>query len=168
MFKKLFYISIFIACFTHAFALAPTVPLQVWTNEAIVNLYDFTAGNWLARQKDMAQYFTAEAWMAYQAALKKTQLIQQVTENSFSVSAVSTAPPTVKSIDATSWDAKMPVLVQFKNQNGVQFQNFEVNLKIIKVNDSGLRGFAIQQYDSKVLKELCACTQPYQPKVSIA
>ena len=168
MFRKLFYISIFIAHFTNAFALAPTVPLQVWTNEAIVNLYDFTAGNWLARQKDMAQYFTAEAWIAYEAALKKTQLITQVTENSFSVSAVSTAPPEVKSINAKSWNAKMPILVQFKNENGVQVQNFEINLKIIKVNDGGLRGFAIQQYGSKVLKELCACTQPYQPKVSIA
>lgn len=168
MFKKLFLVLTLISCFSNAFTLAPTVPLQVWTNEAIVNLFDFTAENWLARQKDMAQYFTADAWMAYEVALKKTKLIQQITDNKFSVSAVSTAPPLVKSIDASTWDAKMPVLVQFKNEHGVQFQNFQIDLKIIKVNAGGLRGYAIQQYNSTILKELCDCTQPYQPKVSIA
>ena len=168
MFRKLIYIITISLLTTQCFALSPTVPLQVWTNEAIVNLYDFNANNWLARQKDMGQYFTADAWLLYQAALKKTQLLKQVTDNQFVVSAVSTAPPEVKSINATTWSAKMPILVQFKNQNGVQVQNFEVNLKIIKVNEGGLRGYAIQQYESKVLTELCACTQPYQPKVSIA
>ena len=167
MYRKSFYISIFIICLTNVFALAPNVPLQVWTNEAIVNLYNFDADNWQARQKDMAQYFTADAWLAYQAALKKTHIIQQVTDNKFSVSAVATAPAEVKAINTSSWETKMPVLVQFKNENGLQFQNFEVNLKIIKVEQGGLRGYAIQQYNAKVLTALCPCTQPYQPKVSI-
>ena len=168
MFKKSFYITIFILCFRHAFALAPNVPLQVWTNEAIVNLYNFNASNWLARQKDMAQYFTAASWIAYQAALKKTQMMQQVADNKFSVSAVATAPPEVKAINSSTWDAAMPVLIQFKNQSGSQVQNVSVHLTIIKVQEGGLRGYAIQQYSTKILTELCPCTQPYQPKVSIA
>ena len=148
-------------------ALATDIPLKVWVNEAIVNIYDFNDSNWLARQKDIGTYFTPEAWKVYLDAMQKSNIIKLVKDNHFNVSAVATAPPTVHAINASNFKASMPIIVQYKNKDDVQLQYLEITLQVIQVTQGGQRGYAILQFQSKTYKEPCSCHIAYQPKVTI-
>ena len=150
-----------------SFAVEPTVPLKIWINEAIINVYDFNDENWMARQKDIATYFTAEAWKVYLDALNKSNLLKQVQTNHFNVSAVATQPPSIKAIDDHNWEASMPILVQYKNKDDVQVQHLEINLHIVQTSQGGVRGFAILQFQSKIQAHPCSCENVYQPRVTI-
>jgi len=53
-------------CFTNNLhAIETSVPMQTWVNQAIINVYTFSYKDWPQRQKDMAAYFTPDAWKAF-------------------------------------------------------------------------------------------------------
>ena len=52
-----------------AFADTTDATLAVWANEAIVSAYTFNETNLLQRQKDIAQYFTAQGWINFTKAM---------------------------------------------------------------------------------------------------
>lgn len=150
-----------------SFGLEPSISLQVWVNEAIVNTYTFNDENLLERQKDMAQYFSPQAWKIYLDVLNKSNILSQVKTQHYQVSAVATLPPTITVNPNThSWQAQMPILVSYKNKDQKQIQNLEIDIEIIKSDSSDNRGYAIVKYEAKILNQPCTCQAQY-PKVTI-
>ncbi len=87
--------------------------LSVWVNEAIVATYTYNYQNELTRQKEIAHYFTSTGWINYTKALTESKLPTAVKKNAYSVSAVATMPPIIKSLHQNYWQAMMPVLVVY-------------------------------------------------------
>ena len=132
--------------------------LNVWTNEAIVATYSYNYQNFLTRQKEIARYFTSKGWIAYSKALIESKLPEAVQKNDYSVSAVATLPPQVKSLRANSWQAVMPLLVVYKNPQYQQKQTLEVTIEFTTAPaGQGMRGYAITSLQSKVVKPACKC-----------
>lgn len=148
-------------------ALEPSVPMQVWVNQAIINLFTYSYDNWDARQKDMASYFTPDAWQAFQNAVAKSNIISQVKQNKYNVSAVATLPPTIKTIGKNIYQVDMPILVAYKNENDTQVQNLVITLHVFDTNATGLGQFAINQFLSKIDTTPCSCKGNSGPKVTI-
>lgn len=67
-------------------------PLIVWVNEAVVATNTYSYKNYLQDQKQIAKYFTADAWIAYNKALNTSQLPEAVQKNLYYVSAIPTEP----------------------------------------------------------------------------
>lgn len=156
----LLYVLFFVSIPT--FAAPDMTQLSVWANEAIVATYTFDYQNFLPRQKEIAKYFTAAGWTAYSNALTAAKLPDTVKNNSYFVSAVATLPPVVKQINATQWQATMPLLVLYKNPQYQQKQNLLVTINFIQApSGQGVRGLAIASLQSKVTEPPCQC-QPVE------
>ncbi len=89
----------------------------VWVNEAIVATYTYNAQNFVARQKEIAHYFTSDGWIAFNKALNVAQIPQTIQKNLYQVSAVAISPPEVKLVRQDRWQATMPLLVVLKIHN---------------------------------------------------
>lgn len=76
---KKFNLLIIFAFFSQlSYAGPEQAPMAVWVNEAIVATYSFDYKNYLQDQKQIAQYFTANGWMAYSKALNESKLPEAV------------------------------------------------------------------------------------------
>lgn len=158
------YQRIILLCFSllllpiQAVAAASDTQLAVWANEAIVETYTYDYQNFLARQKDIAVYFTAAGWIAYSKALHDSKLPDAVQKNNYYVSAVATLPPQIKMVSPNNWKAVMPLLVVYKNPQYQQKQTLEITLEFITAPPGqGVRGLAITSLNSKEVKPACRC-----------
>lgn len=132
--------------------------LAVWTNESIVATYTYNYKDFLARQREIATYFTAAAWIEYSKAFAKSKLLESVQKNSYDVSAVATMPPEIETIREGYWRAKMPLLVVYKNEHYQQKQYLEITLIFIRAKSGeGVRGFAITSLQTKEVTPVCKC-----------
>ena len=155
-------------CFTkNLHAIEPSVPMQTWVNQAIVNVYTFSYKDWKQRQKDMAAYFTPDAWKAFLAAMNQSNMITQTTKSQLTVSAVATLPPTIKSIGKNLYEAQMPILVSFTGSTGTEVQHLTIKLHVFKTENSGFGEFAINQFEASIDKLPCSCENDKGPKVTI-
>lgn len=133
--------------------------LAVWANEAIVATYTYSFDNFLARQKEIAKYFSAEGWTGYSAALNASKLPDAVQANKYYVSAVATLPPEIKALEPGKWEAKMPILVVYQNPQYRQKQDLDVTIQFKEASSgSGVRGFSIINLQAKAGKPPCVCT----------
>lgn len=138
--------------------------LTVWANEAIVATYTYNYQNFLERQKEIAFYFTAEGWIAYSKALTASQLPDTVKKNAYDVSAVATLPPMIKSVGNNAWQAKMPLLVVYKNPQYLQKQTLDITMNFTTApSGQGVRGYAITSMTSTVATPPCQCTADAHP-----
>lgn len=132
--------------------------LTVWANEAIVATYTFNDQNFLARQKEIAQYFNANGWINYSKALIDSKLPETVKKNAYAVSAVALMPPIIKSVTNNQWQAVMPLLVVYKNAQYQQKQTLEITLFFTTAPaGQGVRGLAINSLQAKVVTPPCQC-----------
>ncbi|ASQ47268.1 DotI/IcmL family type IV secretion protein [Legionella clemsonensis] len=165
---RIYHLLILLVLSTTGFAVPDNTQLAVWANEAIVATYTFDYNNFLPRQKEIAKYFTAAGWTAYSTALNTSKLPEAVKKNYYSVSAVATLPPTIKTINATQWEATMPLLVLYKNPQYQQKQNLLVTIIFIQApSGQGVRGLAIASLQSKVTQPPCVC-QPQNEEETTA
>ena len=140
------------------FAQPNATELSVWANEAVVATYTYDYQNFITQQRNIAKYFTADGWTGYSAALNTSQLPQMVQKNSYFVSAVALLPVTLKTIDAQHWQAKMPLLVLYKNPQYQQKQTLEVTIQFTNApSGQGVRGLAITNLQSKITENPCQC-----------
>jgi len=150
-------LSLFILPF-NATAAVDDTELAVWANEAIISTYTYNYKNFLERQKKIAVYFNAKGWINYSKALIDSKLTEAVKTNNYYVSAVATMPPTIKMINKEYWEAKMPILVVYKNSQMVQKQNLEVTLQFsASPSGQGMRGLAISSLQAKQVTPSCKC-----------
>lgn len=141
---------------------AANTQLAVWANEAIIATYSYDYKNYLQEQKEIAKYFTGEAWMAYTKALNESKLPDSVQKNNYNVSAVATLPPEIKVIDNANWQASMPILVVYSNPEYQQKQNLKVVITFTQAaSGQGVRGYSISSLQSTVIKPPCQC--PNEP-----
>ncbi|KTD07940.1 DotI/IcmL family type IV secretion protein [Legionella jamestowniensis] len=155
---RIYYLLILPILSIKSFAAPDNTQLAVWANEAIVATYTFDYKNFLPRQKEIAKYFTAAGWTAYSTALNASKLPETVKKNYYTVSAVATLPPTLKTVNATQWEATMPLLVLYKNPQYQQKQNLLVTINFIQApSGQGVRGLAIASLQSKVTQPACVC-----------
>ncbi len=132
--------------------------LAVWANEAIVATHTYQYQNFLSRQKEIAQYFSAKAWIAYSKALNDSKLPESIQKNAYNVSAVATSPPEIKTLANNQWQAIMPLLVVYKNPQYQQKQTLEVTLDFtVAPSGQGVRGLIINGFQAKVIKPACQC-----------
>lgn len=142
----------------NALAQPDDTQLAVWANEAIVATFTYNHNNFLARQKEIANYFTAESWITYSKALTDAKLPESVKTNSYSVSAVATLPPEITALKDNTWQAVMPVLVIYKNYEYKQKQTLSIKINFKSVaNGAGVRGLAITKLQATVAKAPCQC-----------
>jgi len=142
--------------------------LSVWANEAIVATYTYNFQNFMARQKEIAKYFTATGWITYSKALQDAKLPEAVQQNSYEVTSVATLPPTIKTINKQQWQAIMPLLVVYKNPQYQQKQTLEITLNFIKAPEGqGVRGLSITSLLAKVAKPMCRCSNESKPHMAI-
>ncbi len=140
------------------FALPEPTQLSVWANEAVVATYTYDYQNFITQQRNIAKYFTASGWTGYSAALNTSQLPQMIQKNSYVVSAVALLPVELKTIDTNHWQAKMPLLVVYKNPQYQQKQTLDVTIQFTTApSGQGVRGLAITNLVSKVTKNPCQC-----------
>mgnify|MGYP000299405258 CR=1 FL=1 len=133
-------------------------PLAVWANEAIVATYTYDYQNFIPEQKDIAKYYTAEAWTSYSAAFTGSKIPEQVMKNSYFVSAVALLPVEIKMIDTSHWQASVPVVVVYRNPQFQQKQTLQVTIDFATApQGQGVRGLAITKFASVVTQEPCVC-----------
>ncbi len=141
-----------------AYADVDNTQLAVWANEAIVATYTYNFKNYLARQKEIAQYFTSNGWIAYSKALTDSKLPETVKNNSYFVSAVATMPPKVKVLRSNYFQATMPLLVVYSNPQYKQKQNLDITLEFTTAaSGQGVRGFAVESLQAKQTSPACKC-----------
>ena len=132
--------------------------LAVWANEAIIATYTFDYKNYLQEQKDIAKYFTSDAWINYSQALNASKLPDAVQKNAYFVSAVATHPPIITTLDPTHWQATMPILVVYENPQYQQKQDLKIVLSFtLAPSGQGVRGFTITGLKSTVTEPPCQC-----------
>ncbi|MDP1603507.1 MAG: DotI/IcmL family type IV secretion protein [Legionella sp.] len=143
---------------TTSFAAPNETQLAVWANEAIVATYTFNYQNFMARQREIAKYFTAEGWTTYSTALLDSQLPDAVAKNKYYVSAVATLPPEIKTLGENHWQATMPLLVIYKNPQYQQKQTLKVIINFgVAPSGQGVRGLSINNLQSSVSESPCEC-----------
>ena len=163
----MFYRRIFIICVVlltqplQAMPIADETQRAVWVNEAIVATYTYNYLNFMARQKEIAKYYTAQGWINYSKALQESKLPDTIKSNSYYVSAVATLPPDIKPIGANQWQATMPVLVVYTNPSYKQKQTLNIMITFIEAPaGTGVRGFAMTNLQARVSQPECECVKP--------
>ena len=140
------------------FAQPDATQLSVWANEAVVATYTYNYKNFITQQRTIAKYFTASGWINYSAALNASQLPEMIQKNAYFVSAVALLPVELKTIDEQHWQAKMPLLVIYKNPQYQQKQTLEVTIQFtIAPSGQGVRGLAITSLKSTLSVNPCQC-----------
>lgn len=143
-------------------------PLAVWANEAIVATYTYDYQNFIPEQKDIAKYYTAEAWTSYSAAFTSSKIPEQVMKNAYFVSAVALLPVDLKIVDAAHWQASVPIVVVYRNAQFQQKQTLQVTIDFGKAPPGqGIRGLAITKFTSVVTQEPCLCKNPPPQSLSV-
>lgn len=133
--------------------------LAVWANEAMVATYTFDSQNLIARQREIAQYFTAQGWLNYSKALTASKLLDTVQKNSYFVSAVALLPPEIKTLGPQQWQATMPLLVLYKNPQYQQKQTLQVTMDFAPApsTSEGVRGLVVTSLITTVTTDPCPC-----------
>lgn len=155
--------SITWCCFLYAlslqaFAAPDNTQRAVWVNEAIIATYTYNHQDFMARQKAIAKYFTAEGWINYSKAQLAAKLPETVKKNAYYVSAVATMPPDIKIRKDGQWEATMPVLVVYSNPSYKQKQTLNIMITFIEATaGTGVRGFAITNLQANVATPPCKC-----------
>lgn len=145
-------------CAPIAFADMDRNQLAVWANEAIIATYTYNYKNYIPQQKEIAKYFTAAGWINYRKALTDSKLPESIQKNQYDVSAVATFPPKITTLDATHWQATMPILVVYQNPQYQQKQQLKVVISFSKASgDQGVRGLSISSLQSTVTEPPCVC-----------
>ena len=143
---------------TRLLAQPDATQLSVWANEAVVATYTYDYQNFITQQRNIAKYFTADGWTGYSAALNTAQLPQMVQKNSYFVSSVALLPIKLTTVDAQHWQAKMPLLVLYKNPQYQQKQTLDVTIQFTTApSGQGVRGLAITSLKSEVTTKPCQC-----------
>jgi len=156
--KSLWQYALLLTLSTSIMAQPGQAELTVWVSEAVVTTYTFNHNNFMERQKNIAQYFTADGWTAYSKALIASKLQDTVMKNEYEVSAVPTMPPDIKSLGQDRWQASMPILVVYQNPQSQQKQTLDVTIQFTKAaSGQGVRGLAIMSLQSKVIKPVLKC-----------
>lgn len=150
---------------TLAYGTPNEADLSVWVNEAIVSTYTFSSENFLARQKAIAKYFTTQGWINYTKALEAAKLKDSVEKNNYTVSAVALLPPTIQFLSASNeWQAKMPLLVLYKNKDYQQKQTLEVIITFVSAKEhEGVRGLALTSFTTTISTPSCRCEKGTKP-----
>lgn len=129
----------------------------VWIYEAVTEMNTWTYQDFLTRQQKIARYFTAQGWINYTKALKESKVPEIVQARKYSVQTVPLLPPEIKQITPKQWQAIMPILVVYENAAGKQKQTLSVTLDFEQVEGEGIRGFAINRFQSKTTAPPCDC-----------
>jgi hypothetical protein len=151
-----------------SYAIPSETELSVWANEAIVTTYTFSAEHFLDRQKAIAKYFTSQGWINFTKAIQAAKLQESVEKNNYTTSAVALLPPTIKFLSASNeWQAKMPLLVLYKNKDDQQKQTLEVVITFISSKaPEGVRGLAITSFTTTITTPACRCEKG-KPKIIV-
>jgi hypothetical protein len=153
---------------THNYAAVDNVQLSVWSNEAIIATYTYSYRNFIDRQKQIAMYFTADGWIAFSKAFQEAKLPDTIRQNSYTVSAVATLPPTIKPLDKGGWQATMPILVLYKNFQYQQKQTLNVVITFVPAPaGQGVRGFAITSLKAVAATMPCQCKNESSSKAIV-
>lgn len=156
--SKAYFLSLLLLLPLVSFALPDNTQLEVWVNEAIVSTYTYNFKNFLARQKEIAKYFSSDGWINYSKAMNAVNLLETVKKNQYTVTAVATMPPSVKNLTPSRWEAVMPLLVIYQNPEYQQKQNLLVTLDLsLAPEGQGVRGFIINNMQAKVSEPPCLC-----------
>ena len=160
-YRRIVILCVFLVGFPLQAQLAPDdTQRAVWVNEAIIATYTYNHNDFMARQKDIAKYFTAQGWINYSKALQASKLPEAIQKNAYSVSAVATMPPEIKVIKDNQWQANMPVLVVYTNPEYKQKQTLNIMITFIEApGRTGVRGFAITNLQAKISQPACTCAK---------
>lgn len=158
--KKIHFLfsSILLLCCHYTYSTPDRAQLAVWANEAVVATYSYDYKNYLAQQKDIARYFSANAWIAYSKALNASKVPESVQQNNYYVSAVATSPPVLVFLDPTHWQASMNLLVLYSNPQYEQRQYLKAVLNFSQApSGQGVRGLSIDSLKTTMTKAPCHC-----------
>ncbi|MCC5791420.1 MAG: DotI/IcmL family type IV secretion protein [Legionellaceae bacterium] len=141
-----------------AYSVDADIARAIWVQQAILSTYHYDHHDYLGQQKQIARYFTAKAWMDYSKALSAAQMPQQVQEHQWTVTAVAIRPPTVSALPEHHWQAEMPILVSYRNDDKEQLQTINVRLQFTGASGAtGVDGYAIVSFQSRMIGEPCTC-----------
>jgi len=110
-----------------------------WSSVAVKKTYelDFSQDN--SQIEAMKTYFTSAGWAAYQAALKKSGIIDAVKQDKLEVSSIVVDDPVVLktgvSYGVRYWTVQMPVLIAFSSASDYKGTNSVITIKIVRSND---------------------------------
>lgn len=144
---------------TLAHAAPDRAQLLVWAQEAITATYTYNFKEYEQEQKAIAQYFTADGWIAYSKALNASKLPESIQKNAYNVSAVATQPPALITLGPTHWAVSMPILVVYKNPQYQQQQNLKVVIQFSQApKGQGVRGFSASSLKATSISPPCQCS----------
>ena len=150
-----------IACFfiaSLAHSTDNTLTQSLWANQVISSVYHYDYNTYMADQKKIARYFSAAAWIEFTKANAKVKLPQLIKEHQWSVRSVPIAPPVLKPLPEGHWQADMPILVQYKNNQQAQYQTMQVQLQFSAAKQSSAGNkWRVDSFKATVLQSPCKC-----------
>ncbi|WP_367606924.1 DotI/IcmL/TraM family protein [Legionella sp. W05-934-2] len=141
-----------------AFAGQADLGKKIWAQQAILATYQVSNSSYIADQREIAKYFTADAWKKYLQVLEKVQFQQFIEKNNYHLDAVALKPVTLKPLEQGYWQASMPVLVQYTNPQYNQLQTVEVTIQFKPApSGQGVLGYQMVSFLSKNMDKPCQC-----------
>jgi intracellular multiplication protein IcmL len=125
--------------------------LLQWANEAVVASYSFNFLNYRKNLQQASEYFTPEGWRNFQAALKRSRMLETVLDKKLVVTAVATGAPIVLNRGPLeghyTWKVQMPILISYQSASDHIQQPEVVTLLISRVSTLNTpKGIAIVQF----------------------
>lgn len=131
---------------------------KIWAHQAILATFQLNNNTYIADQKEIAKYFTLDAWTKYLQLLEKVKFQQFIEKNNYRVDAVALKPVSLKQMKQGYWQATMPILVQYKNPQYSQLQTLEVGIQFKPApRGQGVQGYQLVSFFSKKIDKPCRC-----------
>lgn len=129
------------------------IEIKQWSNLAIIAAYSYNFVNYRSELQASSEFFTADGWNTFIAALKNSNNLQAIISNKFVVSAVATQAPVILQKDVVngrySWRVKMPIIVTYQSSSLFSQTPLVVNMLITRVSTLNTpKGIGIAQFVS--------------------
>lgn len=131
---------------------------KIWAHQAILATLQVNHNTYIADQREIAKYFTSDAWKRYLQALEAAKFKEYIEKNNYRVDAVALKPVTLKPLQQGLWQASMPVLVQYKNPQYDQLQTLYATIQFkLAPAGQGVQGYQMVSYLTKNMDKPCKC-----------
>lgn len=136
-----------------------TAELLQWAQSTAISAYSFNYVNYQEILQQLQNQFTAEGWQSYESNLRNYQVLENLTQNKFVVSAQATAAPRVIDKDVINgvyvWKIEMPIVVNFINSVQKSSYDFDVLMLVsrVQVSVDNPKGVAIQNFTISLIEK---------------
>ncbi len=122
-----------------------------WANQAAISAFTLDFINYDQQLKQASQYFTANGWAQFQAALEEGNNKDQIQQRRLTVRAVALNKPVILQKGVLngrfSWRIQMPILITYQS-TGIEQQKSVITMLVNRISTlESYRGIGISQFN---------------------